>query len=73
MPNTTIILSPNKPAIPAQGGHLDVLVRLQAPDLNDDHPSKHTPKRLSLVVDLASSLATAVFGPVWVETTAKCL
>ena len=57
MPKPTIILSPNKTAIPAQGGHLDVLVRLQAPDLNDDHPSKHTPKRLSLVVDRSGSMS----------------
>ena len=53
----TLILSPNKAAIPAQGGHLDVLVRLQAPDLSADHPAKHTPKRLSLVVDRSGSMS----------------
>jgi hypothetical protein len=46
MEQPTIIVSPLKAAIPAQGGHLDLLVRVQAPDLPTDKVVEHTPKRL---------------------------
>ena len=56
MEKPTIIVSPLKAAIPAQGGHLDLLVRVQAPDLPTDKAVEHTPKRLALVVDRSGSM-----------------
>ena len=56
MEQPTIIVSPLKAAIPAQGGHLDLLVRVQAPDLPTDKVLEHTPKRLALVVDRSGSM-----------------
>ena len=56
MEQPTIIVSPLKAAIPAQGGHLDLLVRVQAPDLPTDKIVEHTPKRLALVVDRSGSM-----------------
>ena len=56
MEQPTIIVSPLKAAIPAQGGHLDLLVRVQAPDLPTDKVVEHTPKRLALVVDRSGSM-----------------
>ena len=56
MEQPTIIVSPLKAAIPAQGGHLDLLVRVQAPDLPKDKAVEHTPKRLALVVDRSGSM-----------------
>jgi len=56
MEQPTIIVSPLKAAIPAQGGHLDLLVRVQAPDLPKDKSVEHTPKRLALVVDRSGSM-----------------
>jgi len=56
MEQPTIIVSPLKAAIPAQGGQLDVLVRVQAPDLPTDKAVEHTPKRLALVVDRSGSM-----------------
>lgn len=59
MPQPTLVLSPRKPVIPAQGGVLEVLVRVQAPDQPD--ASKTTPraKRLALVVDRSGSMGGA--------------
>ncbi len=57
MEQPTIIVSPLKAAIPAQGGHLDLLVRVQAPDLPADKSIEHTPKRLALVVDRSGSMS----------------
>ena len=51
-----ILLSPLKPAIPAQGGTLDIVVRVQAPDQPADQAAKVTPKRLALVVDRSGSM-----------------
>ena len=51
-----ILLSPFKPAIPAQGGTLDIVVRVQAPDQPADQAAKVTPKRLALVVDRSGSM-----------------
>ena len=56
MEQPTIIVSPLKAAKPAQGGHLDLLVRVQAPDLPTDKVVEHTPKRLALVVDRSGSM-----------------
>lgn len=57
MEQPTIIVSPLKAAIPAQGGHLDLLVRVQAPDLPTDKALEHTPNRLALVVDRSGSMS----------------
>ena len=57
MQTPTIILSPQKPAVSAAGGHLDVLVRVQAPDLPENQITNHTPKRLSVVVDRSGSMS----------------
>ena len=57
MEQPTIIVSPLRAAIPAQGGHLDLLVRVQAPDLPADKSIEHTPKRLALVVDRSGSMS----------------
>ena len=57
MEQPTIIVSPLKSAIPAQGGHLDLLVRVQAPDLPTDKTLEHTPNRLALVVDRSGSMS----------------
>ena len=56
MTQPTFLLSPIKPAIPAQGGAIDVMVRLQAPDQPEGSKAKVTPKRLSLVVDRSGSM-----------------
>ena len=56
MQTPTIILSPQKSAVSAAGGHLDVLVRVQAPDLPENQITNHTPKRLSVVVDRSGSM-----------------
>ena len=56
MEQPTIIVSPLKAAISAQGGYLDLLVRVQAPDLPTDKVVEHTPKRLALVVDRSGSM-----------------
>jgi Ca-activated chloride channel family protein len=53
----TILLSPLKPAIPAQGGAIDMMVRVQGPEQPEGDNSKVTPKRLSLVVDRSGSMS----------------
>ena len=55
LPN--ILLSPLKSAIPAQGGAIDILVRVQGPEQPEGDKSKVTPKRLSLVVDRSGSMS----------------
>ena len=57
MQTPTIILSPQKSAVSAAGGHLDVLVRVQAPDLPANQITNHTPKRLAVVVDRSGSMS----------------
>ena len=56
MSQPTLLLSPQFQGVPAQGGTLDVLVRLQAPDqpLED---IVYEPKRLALVVDRSGSMS----------------
>jgi Ca-activated chloride channel family protein len=55
LPN--ILLSPVKPAIPAQGGAIDIMVRVQGPEQPEGDKAKVTPKRLSLVVDRSGSMS----------------
>jgi Ca-activated chloride channel family protein len=57
MTQPTFLLSPLKSAIPAQGGAIDVMVRVQAPDQPEGGKAKITPKRLSLVVDRSGSMS----------------
>lgn len=57
MTQPTILLSPLKPAIPAQGGAIDIMVRVQGPDQPESNKSNITPKRLSLVVDRSGSMS----------------
>ena len=57
MTQPTIVLSPLKPAVPAQGGALEVLVRVQAPDQPADAMATVRAKRLALVVDRSGSMA----------------
>lgn len=54
LPN--ILLSPLKTAIPAQGGAIDIMVRVQGPEPSHDTKANVTPKRLSLVVDRSGSM-----------------
>lgn len=53
----TILLSLLKPAIPAQGGAIDIMVRVQGPEQPEADKIKITPKRLSLVVDRSGSMS----------------
>jgi Ca-activated chloride channel family protein len=55
MVQPAVLLSPIKPGIPASGGTLEVMVRVQAPDQPIDNQHKVTPKRLALVVDRSGS------------------
>ncbi|MCF8210911.1 MAG: VWA domain-containing protein [Rhodoferax sp.] len=57
MTQPTILLSPLKPAIPAQGGAIDIMVRVQGPEQPEGDKAKVTPKRLSLVVDRSGSMS----------------
>ena len=56
MTQPTIMFSPRTSAISAQGGVLDVLVRVQAPDQPAHTKTTVTPKRLALVVDRSGSM-----------------
>jgi Ca-activated chloride channel family protein len=56
MTQATILLSPLKSAVPSQGGALEVLVRVQAPDQPAESKATITPKRLALVVDRSGSM-----------------
>lgn len=56
MHNPTIIFSPLRNAVPAQGGAIDVLIRVQSPDWPLEKVVEHTPKRLALVVDRSGSM-----------------
>ena len=57
MTQPTIILSPRKPAISAQGCVLEVLVRVQAADQPIESQAKISAKRLALVVDRSGSMS----------------
>lgn len=56
MTPTTVLFSPRKPAIPEQGGTLEVLLRVQAPDQPQQDKVHVVPKRLALVVDRSGSM-----------------
>jgi Ca-activated chloride channel family protein len=56
MTQPIILFSPRKPALSAQGGVLEVLVRVQAPDQPAQSQIAATPKRLALVVDRSGSM-----------------
>ena len=56
MTQPSILFSPRKSAISAQGGVLDVLVRVQAPDQPAQTKATVAPKRLALVVDRSGSM-----------------
>jgi Ca-activated chloride channel family protein len=57
MTQPTILLSPLKSAIPALGGAIDILVRVQGQEQPEASKTKITPKRLSLVVDRSGSMS----------------
>jgi hypothetical protein len=57
MTQPTIVFSPLQAGVPAAGGALEVLARVQAPDRPADLATAHLPKRLALVVDRSFSLA----------------
>ncbi len=57
MHKPTLVFSPLRNAVPAQGGVVDLLFRVQAPDRPANLAIKHTPKRLSLVVDRSGSMS----------------
>ena len=52
----TLLFSPIKSAVPADGGVLDVLVRVQAPDQPVQSKAEPIPKRLALIVDRSGSM-----------------
>lgn len=56
MTSPTIVFSPLQAGVPAEGGALEVLVRVQAPDRPADLAATHLPKRLALVVDRSGSM-----------------
>jgi Ca-activated chloride channel homolog len=56
MTQPTIVFSPLQAGVPAAGGALEVLVRVQAPDRPADLGATHLPKRLALVVDRSGSM-----------------
>jgi Ca-activated chloride channel family protein len=56
MTQPTIVFSPLQAGVPAAGGALKVLVRVQAPDRPADLAAPHLPKRLALVVDRSGSM-----------------
>ncbi len=56
MTQPALLFSPRTNAISAQGGVLDVLVRVQAPDQPAQTKATVTPKRLALVVDRSGSM-----------------
>lgn len=57
MSSPKIVLTPLQAGVPAEGGTLDVLVRVQAPERQADLPLPHLPKRLALVVDRSGSMS----------------
>jgi hypothetical protein len=56
MTQPMIVFSPLQAGLPAAGGALEVLVRVQAPDRPADLAATHLPKRLALVVDRSGSM-----------------
>jgi len=56
MNQPTIVFSPLQAGVPAAGGALEVLMRVQAPDRPADLAVTHLLKRLALVVDRSVSM-----------------
>ena len=56
MTQASVLFSPRKSALSSQGGVLEVLVRVQAPDQPAQSQAAITPKRLALVVDRSGSM-----------------
>jgi Ca-activated chloride channel family protein len=56
-PHPTLILSPLRQAAPANGGTLEVLVRLQAPDRPASMEVARQPLRLAVVIDRSGSMS----------------
>ena len=52
----TLLFTPRRAGVTASGGTLDVLVRVQAPDLPQGSTFEGAPKRLALVVDRSGSM-----------------
>jgi Ca-activated chloride channel family protein len=53
-----LLITPLRPAVPAEGGAIEVLVRVQAPEQPaGSEPRARTPLRLVLVVDRSGSMA----------------
>lgn len=57
MIEATVLLTPVKCAAPVEGGVIEVMVRVQAPDQPAAAKAKITAKRLALVVDRSGSMA----------------
>ncbi|NPC56674.1 vWA domain-containing protein [Caenimonas soli] len=57
-PHPTLILTPGRQAVPANGGTLEVLLRLQAPDRPaSDQAAARGPLRLAVVIDRSGSMS----------------
>ncbi len=56
MNTPTLVFTPLRNAVPTQGGAVDLLMRVQAPDRPADLAMQHTTKRLALVVDRSGSM-----------------
>lgn len=57
-PQPTLVLTPMRPAAPANGGTLDVLLRLQAADRPETNVAPvHQPLRLAVVIDRSGSMS----------------
>lgn len=57
MDKPTIVWSALQAGVPAEGGSVDVVVRVQAPDRPAGVALPHLPKRLALVVDRSGSMS----------------
>jgi hypothetical protein len=56
MTQPTIVFSPLQAGLPAAGGGLEVLVRIQAPDRPADLAAAHLPKCLTLLLDCSNTM-----------------
>lgn len=52
-----VVLTPLRQAAPAEGGTLEVLLRVQAPDAPADPAARRAPLRVALVVDRSGSMS----------------
>lgn len=58
-PLPSVLLAPSKSAVSNQGGTMEMLVRVQAPDWPEGLAPQSTPKCLALVVDRSGSMSGA--------------